>query len=335
MLTYASLLVGTITAIIGAFLSPRRRLPDGKEVPSRWAWLFVALPLISFSITAWGVKDKDAAAQRLQDKLDRSLRKVDTIDAEITFELAFQDIGFDERLKKNLAGLPIGGSINYRDKSGVPRRGISSELTDRLREINIYRDIIAAVDNGLARVSQMAPAVLMIARKGVVPGGLQKAVEDCIEMPFPGVLTFDGSKLPATVLAYEIRNPRSLDEILPVTTVLAKESWFLPDKDMDVIRLTWRLRFLNNRSLDLATQDDFADSEVVSYVPLPNPNRDFSPNFMALRGPVGKLVSLQVLTGMYERKWDGDAATANVRILRDSNGQNLGYVAALPVKAAK
>jgi hypothetical protein len=51
MITYISLLVGMISAVLGVLVKSRKKVGE-REVYSNWVWLFLALPVVAFAVSA-------------------------------------------------------------------------------------------------------------------------------------------------------------------------------------------------------------------------------------------------------------------------------------------
>ena len=355
MITYISLFLGAISAIVGALLTPKRKAADGKESYSPWALVFVILPLVAFGVAAWDNYNKDADQKKqvknldaqlgaankltgslehqvelsnevikgLQTRVETSIKRVEVTEARITYSFSLKEARFGDELPGLLQNLTIAELVGYDDKAGQLHLGVKSNMFDFFPLPGSYKRVNELIVKGLADMSQFAPPVLMISKKGVVTEGLHNSGRKAVEMPLPGIVIFDEDKLPAGVASYVMSNPRSLDTIPPLYIALAEESWFIPDHDAKnpVLELTWRFRFLNNHSAGLITTDDFQDADVEVFAPRPNPNYDQSPNLMFFRSPFGKITEVEVSAGGHLFKWGSGSNKSDQTIVRDETAK--------------
>jgi hypothetical protein len=339
MLTYLSLFVGLVSAILGTFIKPVRQLPHGRQAVRPVAVLFVVLPVITFSIAAVQTYRKDQESDNLQSKLNSventlsaSIDRVDAFEFQLTYGFGLDDAGFDPSIKNRIRQVMNIYSVITQSADGKVHYGVAKDMYGADASDD-EQHMLKSIDDTLQRIREVQPAVLLISR--LPPPGsppLRDVVRHQIAMGFvqPSI---DLDKLPKNIARYRLPNPLLIPSFRPTEIADSGESWFIPDKNSESpqLELTWRFRLYANSAAELRLLRDYQKANVVLFAPRQHPNLDSSPSLGAFTGkPFGHLLSARMQVAGMEFSWkEGEGSDDGKLMAPPRNGQAAVFVGQL------
>lgn len=303
MISYISLFVGFVSAVIGAFLNPYKEDVDGNKSLNKWAFLFVLVPLASFTIAGISHYESQQESNKLRERIEASIDRVDAFEVQITYQFSLKEAGYSEKIKpmmREVMGIYSvitqneDGSLNY----GIAKNmygGDNSDSEDKL---------LSLIDRNIHSMRDFSSPTLFVTRyeKGTPP--LTETVNSAIGFGLVNI-QIQNNKLHKNVAQYKLVNPRKIEAFPPRHIAESVEHWFIPDKDTEDpgILLTWRFRLYSNPAAGLRLLNDYRNSEFVLLAPRINPNYDSSPAMSAFRNRFGEIVEASVSVGGMEFSW--------------------------------
>lgn len=162
MISYISLFVGLLSAIVGAFLVPHIEDENGKKRLSKWAFLFVLIPIISFSIAAIGLYDSQKEAKKLSNKIEASIDRVDAFEVQITYSFSLLKAGFSEDILPLMKNVMSIYSVITKNDDGSSRYGIAKNMYGG-ENTDSEDQLLKLIDKNIQAIRSFSPPILYAA----------------------------------------------------------------------------------------------------------------------------------------------------------------------------
>jgi hypothetical protein len=355
MVVYISQLLSLVAAIVGVLLSPRKKGPDGREVLTPWVWLFIALPIIAFSVSAWTThqdqlsaavekqkaeqqaSESRAAAAAAQQKLDElrmrmrdSIERVDILEVEVRFSIAGADMKWPAAAINHMHSFMDIYSAMHSENDRL-LFGLHSQMFHNWRDTtDDERTLYGEIQTALRPMEGASGGYLFLRHPA------QDDFRGLIKKAFVADILgghIDLKQLPDDVTVYPVDNPGLSRPIPGLPTVAADDAWAIPDKNAGApdIKVIWLNRLANRRSASLNDTHDFKDVQAVVYLPKPNPNLDGAPSLGAYGNPFGELRAVDFDAGGLHWGWNASmkAALDVMRFRRREVEQEFGFLVEL------
>lgn len=309
MLTYISLVLGTASAIVGAFLKPTKELPNGKKKLRPVAAIFIILPILSFSVAAWQYHSGSNEIEALKESINASVDRVDAFEIQLTYSFPAAAVGVGPDVKAMMKGILGIYSYMTHGPDGQLRYGIAKDMYGGETSEDEAK-LLKALDLSLQRITNISPPILFVAKtKGLSGKPLRELVLGHVRMGFVGP-TLDTGSLSSSVALYRLPNPRATASFPPPLIAGASEFWLVPKKDADdpEFEVTWRYRLFSHPSAGLRLLRDYDEADFVLFAPSLNPDLDSAPGLGAFGKPFGRVTGTQVLVGGKAFKWEASSA---------------------------
>jgi hypothetical protein len=367
VITYLSQVVTLLAAIAGVLLSPKKKGPDGEETLSPWVWLFLAMPVVAFVVSAWSTTadnakaeaakhkaELQAAADKLQaaedkknaavaraelsdlrDRVRASIERVDLLQVDLRFGVDGKDLRWSPKALKDMRDYPEIYSAIHHDR-GRQLYGFHSAMYNNWRDVtDDERELYTEMQRTLRPMDGAGGGYLFLAHKGKqnLPEAVKRAVT-----PYLFTAILDTKKIPADITVYPIDNPGMSNPVPLLPTVSAVSFWAIPDKDAAAPAATvlWTDRLANNRNATMNSTSDFKDVEAAVYIPKPNPNLEGSPSLGAFGEPFGFVKAVDVDAGGVHWGWNQSvkSSLSVMRVHRSPKGRppittDVGFVIGL------
>ena len=206
MISYISLLIGVVSAIIGAFLNPYKEDAEGNRTYSKWSFLFILIPLASFCVAAIGLYNSQTEAKKLKDRIEASIDRVDAFEIQITYKFPILDAGFSPEILSMMKGVLGIYAVITENQDGSLRYGIAKNMY-RGNNTDSEDKLLKSIDKHIQQIRDFSPPVLFARRKDNSNKNLKELISRALGFGFVNI-RYDKNKIPSDVARYVLHNPR-------------------------------------------------------------------------------------------------------------------------------
>lgn len=305
MLTYISLAIGMISALVGTFVKPFEETSDGSRKLKKASILFIVLPLLAFGFASVETYKSNSENSSLKDTIEKSIDRVDAFEVRVTYAFRLSEIGIDPSVKQLMRDLLPFYAVISQDKAGSQIYGIARNMFGPGQGTDDEKLMLASIEASLRQRSNVFPVELLISSgAAATEDSFIKDVREAIRM---GIATpqLEARKIKGSFAHYLLRNPISFGAFPPPEIAESEYHWRIPNKDADdpEIQWTWRYRVFSSPNAQLRILHDFKDATYVIFAPKLNPDFDSSPALSAYESPFGRIIHAQVLVGGLNVSW--------------------------------
>lgn len=303
MISYISLLIAFISAVIGAFIEPHKKSAEGRKVLNKWSFLFVLIPLVSMTVAGISHYDSQKESERLKQKIEESIDRVDAYEVQVTYIFSLKDAGYSKKINKLIKDvLPFYSAIT-KDENGNSQYGIAKDMYGQDR-IDVEDYFLELIDRNIQEMRNFSGPTLFVKRKNNGKS-LEEIVNSAIGFGLLNV-AFEKRKISSSVAIYNLINPRLINNFPPGYIAESMEYWIIPDKDSvnPKMHLTWKFRIFSNPAADLRLLNDFRNAEFMLLAPRIYPDYDSAPSLGAFNKRFGQVQSVSVAVGGLKYGWN-------------------------------